>query len=389
VRFQPAVRLVFGVGGNALPALHDGWAAAEDGFCWTLGGGASLDVRLPSGEGAVFLELALNPFAYPVGRARRLTVRVNGVVVGEDALVGEGTVGYAVPHGLVPDGGLMEVALLHAPARSPAEVGLSGDTRRLGFMVREVRIMRVAPLPRADATALPPFAVPVPRDDMGRCIVAATGLDPRDLSLCFESLGHNCEFGLMQRQLGAEPLSLLRFAGITLDDLLAGFSAGFAGVGEAVSVSLHPTRSGRHEYLVRDARFGFSLHSFRTAHEVAAEAVVADYANRLRFGRRHLMELLAGGERLFVFQRPGQITRSQALPLLHRLRTFGPNALLYVDQDPHLPPGVVEQVGHGLFHGRLAQMAPAEDVGELDLTGWLGICVNAHRLWSAFRRVAA
>ena len=34
-----------------------------------------------------------------------------------------------------------------------------------------------------------------------------------ELLLQFEPIGDNCEFGLMQQYFGAEPLSLLRFAG--------------------------------------------------------------------------------------------------------------------------------------------------------------------------------
>ncbi len=33
----------------------------------------------------------------------------------------------------------------------------------------------------------------------------------QDLMLQFESLGQNCEFGLVQRRAGADPLGLLRF----------------------------------------------------------------------------------------------------------------------------------------------------------------------------------
>ena len=37
-----------------------------------------------------------------------------------------------------------------------------------------------------------------------------------EMLLEFESLGDNCEFGLVQRHFGAEPISLLRFAGFEI-----------------------------------------------------------------------------------------------------------------------------------------------------------------------------
>ena len=48
-------------------------------------------------------------------------------------------------------------------------------------------------------------------------------LDDRDLVLQFESIGDNCELGLVQRRAGSEPLGLLRFAGSTDKVSLTGY----------------------------------------------------------------------------------------------------------------------------------------------------------------------
>ena len=43
-----------------------------------------------------------------------------------------------------------------------------------------------------------------------------TSWSDHDLVLDFESVGDNCELGIFQRRVGAEPLGLLRFAGAPL-----------------------------------------------------------------------------------------------------------------------------------------------------------------------------
>lgn len=75
-------------------------------------------------------------------------------------------------------------------------------------------------------------------------------LDHTQLLLSFESLGGGrgtrqdngrgggCEFGFVQRQFGAESLSLLRWASIEPDDLIRGLTEKFAQLGEVNSIEL-------------------------------------------------------------------------------------------------------------------------------------------------------
>ena len=128
-------------------------------------------------------------------------------------------------------------------------------------------------------------------------------------------------------------------------------------------------------------RHNISFHSFRYEDETTADQVRAEQGQQLRFFHRKFMEVLETGERLFVFQRPKQILAEQMLPLLNQLRSYGPNALLYVTEGGEHPPGSVEQVGYGLYHGHTSAVAPAADVGAGDLRAWLSICANAMRLW--------
>ncbi len=382
--------LTFGRTGNSLACERDGFAPPEDGFTWSVGDGSRLEIAAPpAGPGQdLLLELCLNPFTVP-GRldSQRLVIAVNGVRVADEALQGEGTVAYRVPARALRADGRLDVTLRHDQACSPATLGVNpGDTRRLGFMLRSLRVLPVPQAAPADVTVLPPRAWPVGRDAMMAAVIAATGVAPGDLAMCFESLGHNCEFGLVQSHMGAEPLGMLRFAGITLDDLLAGLRSGFAGVGEDVVVRDAPAAGGGREYLVHDDRYRIGLHTFRLTGEALPEQIRAEHGGRLRYLHRHFQEWLRSGDRIFVFQRVGQMTLSQARPLLALLRDFGPrNCLLYVDETPGMPSGAVAQLEDGLFYGRLDRLAPADALDTLDLPGWLSLCANAHLLWKARR----
>ena len=371
--------LTFGQGGTASPYLVSGWAPPEAGFTWTTGTGATLRAPIPPGEGELFLELSLNPFNAPDQRFRALRVTADGTQVGAESYEGHGTIAFPLPPAIT--GPEAAITLHHEAAPSPAALGLSADARSLGFMLFTLRLYRQPHRPRADATALPP--IPLPQDSTGRLdsIRALTGLTPRQLAEQFDSLGHNCEFGMFQRHFEAEPLGLLRFAAITLEDLVHGLDDAFADLGADMAIERFPRADGRLEFLVKDKHYHLSLHTTRTTDDTTQAEIEAQYRTHLPFLGRHLRGRLAEGSHLYVFQRPGQLTHGQAVPIWNRLQSCGANALLYVDQDPGLPSGAVEQRGHGLFHGKLATMAPHLNVGLLDQAAWLSLCANAYRLW--------
>jgi hypothetical protein len=382
----PAIHLSFGRQGNATPHLLQGWSDPEDGYTWSIGLASRLRVASPPGEGKLMLEVMFTPFVAPgVVASQDVTFLVNGVAIGRDRFFSQSTAGYPIPQEAEAADGMLEIEMRHPRAFMPAALGRNRDIRLLACMVWDLRVLRAEAPARADATALPALPVPADRDAASAFIRAETGMDPRSLALCFESLGHNCEFGVFQRHVLAEPLSFLRFAGIGLDHLLHGLREGFAGVGTEISVRTEPNPAGKLEYQFYEERYRIHLHAFRTVDDMSAAEATAELVNRLQFTHRQFMRVLASGERLFVFQRPGRLPRSLMLPLLTLLRQYGPNGLLYVDQDPRLPSGAVEQLAQGLFHGKLDVLAPEKELARLDEAGWLSICANAHKLWTGQR----
>ncbi|MGD0107002.1 MAG: hypothetical protein ABSC06_23630 [Rhodopila sp.] len=83
-------------------------------------------------------------------------------------------------------------------------------------------------------------------------------LDDADLVLQFESIGDNCELGLVQRQAGAEPLGLLRFAGAPLRNLLRGLNARFANIADPGHIRISPENG---EFMVKLTKYDFTFHS--------------------------------------------------------------------------------------------------------------------------------
>jgi hypothetical protein len=82
-----------------------------------------------------------------------------------------------------------------------------------------------------------------------------------------------------------------------------------------------------------------------------------------------------------VLHHPAARTQAQVLPILTLLRSHGPNVLLYVTEDPALPPGTVVQERTNLFRGYIDRLAPMHTVSLINVAAWTSICANTYRLW--------
>ena len=68
--------------------------------------------------------------------------------------------------------------------------------------------------------------------------------------------------------------------------------------------------------------------------------------------------------------------------LLAQLRSYGPNALLWVETaDAEHAPGSVGWQGEGLLKAYIDRFAPGEDAHDLSLDCWIAICREAYRLY--------
>jgi hypothetical protein len=199
-----------------------------------------------------------------------------------------------------------------------------------------------------------------------------------ELLLGFESLGENCEFGLVQRRCGAEPLGLLRFSSSPLPKLLKALEARFDGMGMPANIEVQLSDNQR-EYMVLDKAFGFLYHAWVKAEEQTPHQVHQREVSRVPFLVRKLIEDLTGGEKTFVFHGMTALTEAQARHLHHALRQYGPARLLWVElaTDAH-PPGSVEWFDDGLYKGYIDRFAPGENAHDLSLDCWIDLCSRVH-----------
>lgn len=209
---------------------------------------------------------------------------------------------------------------------------------------------------------------------------ARTGLSAKAVMKCFDSLGDTCEFGMVQRVAGAEPLSLLRFAKTPLPNLLKALETGFVGFGEKQNLKIGVRPDGL-AYQMRECAFALDLGFFPYPQGVDLASLHEQESVRLKFLARKLMKRITTGETIFVIRtspdRPA-LTEQLVLPVFQSLRAFGPCQLLWITlASAENPPGTVEQTVEGLLHGYVDRLAPDRDQCAFSFPVWLEVCVNA------------
>jgi len=195
----------------------------------------------------------------------------------------------------------------------------------------------------------------------------------------FESLGQNCEFGLVQRRYGAEPLGLLRWASVkpnTLEELL---KTRFAGLGEPEHVHVNRTAWG--EYCIQDSLFNLTFHTFMTGEIADTQAFLAKQAARLRWLRDKLLADLEEGAKIFVFKALTPTPAQQLDRIMRALRVYGGAKLLWVELAGTLPAGRIEDCGGGLLRGSLSVINPVRRGSwDIPFEEWLALCRAAATL---------
>ena len=208
--------------------------------------------------------------------------------------------------------------------------------------------------------------------------------DPdRWLMLQFESLGHNCLLGGMQRSFGAEPLGLLRFAGIGVDSVTKALADRFNGVGnpEYTRLKLHDG-----EYVSYDTRYHMASHTFIREGEVDFDHFYQQHCKKLSFLVRKIIEDLEEGQKIFTIHTlPDPIAEKDLNAVRQAIRLIGPARILYVQQATEtLPSGTVTEREDGILCGYVLYsseefMKPARAVSD----SWLAVCRTAHEYGNA------
>lgn len=362
----------FAEDGEASTYLLGGWSHQEPPFIWAID--FSSEIALPEtlGWSRVTLEIDVFPCLLPPYRTiQRLRVQADGREIGRAEIRAAGRISIETP-AETDWRSVRKLTFIHpdgvVAGERPGEDGrcLSIAFRRLTFRGQSMQ-------PEAMATP-----------------IGADGeLPDADLALQFEGLGgthQGCEFGIVQRELGAEPLGLLRWSLMNADSLAEALEARFDGVGTPEQTVLDyfawPTYR---EYRTEDRRFLMSMHTWVREDEKPYDAMYTMICRRLRFLRDKLLDDLAGANKIFVFKlgdRP--CTAEQLLRIHAALRSFGPNTLLHIRlaDDTH-PSGTVEELQEGLLVGYISHFNQTldGDVVPVAIDSWRAVCRKAYRIW--------
>lgn len=202
----------------------------------------------------------------------------------------------------------------------------------------------------------------------------------RRLALSFEGLGDHCEFGIVQRRFGAEPIGLFRFAAIPPESLISLIDKSFEPLGDPEYTELGVTAGN--EYLIRDRRGLYHMHSFVLKDTVDAEKFLTQQLRRLGYLKKKLLEDLREGEKIFVYKSSHSRIGDELIRRLHEaLCSFGPNTLLVLRrQEEGWPAGSLQILGRGMLVGYL-DTAYGGGEAPIDFASWRKIleAADAHR----------
>ncbi len=199
----------------------------------------------------------------------------------------------------------------------------------------------------------------------------------RDLVLRFESLGQNCELGLVQRRFGAEPLGLLRWANTKPAALAKYLGSKFAELGQPEKMTLSRTSSG--ENVLIDHALGQVFHTFQRDDVTDPDTYLKKHAARLRFLRDKLVGELEAGEKIFVFKPSQKIAEGLVRRVWRAVQEYGAIDLLWVEQaDSQNPAGSVRRPEDGLLRGYLSVLNPVRPKDwQIPFEEWLLLCRKA------------
>jgi hypothetical protein len=231
--------------------------------------------------------------------------------------------------------------------------------------MRSLRLFRILPRPPSVGGA------PLPYDQ---------------LITRFESLGDNCEFGLVQRRCGAEPLGLFRFCQTFLPCALRAVESDFLGMGDRLGVALEDKPG---EWMGREHGYSKRWHTFLHGNDGTHDQILARERKKMGFLVRKMRSDIADGAKIFtVKSQAADVPVEQIVPLHLAMNRRTPNWLLWVTQaDPEHPAGLVEEIQPRLMRGYIDRFTlhPGENIETV--AGWLAVLANAWlvRNWRSAR----
>ncbi len=213
--------------------------------------------------------------------------------------------------------------------------------------------------------------------------VALPAVGDEALCLRFESLGGDgpgCEIGLVQRHYGAEPLGLLRWGSISVEDLIRALIAHFEGFGTWETTEVKITTSG--DYKTIDTIYGTEMMTFVHSSKFAPQEMLRRSSRRLTFLKDKLLRDLKEGRKIFVYRAyADNLTDDTVARLQAAIASHGPSRLLYIRKAPTPEMiGAVRKISPGLCYGYVEGFS-GQPNSKLFLGGWLAVFDIVAAIW--------
>lgn len=362
-------------GGNGLACLKRGWSLPESNHTWSTGLESEIAIPDCPLDRPFLLSMRLVPFViehrYP---HQRLQIIVNDKIVFTEKLTSSQTINVIIPITAGLGDQHMAIVFKHPDAVVVSSLLAEDDHRMIAVALSSIRLSLI------ELDRPPLVLTPAASEDT---------LADRSVMLDFESLGDNCEFGLVQRRAGADPLSLLRFSAVALNTLEELLQTRFSEMAKREKLRIEAVRleSGDEEYLVHHQFYKLTYHTFTFSSQMNAERVTHREIARLTLATRAMLDHLQTGDRIFVYRTHIGLSDTQIFSLHVLLRKYGPTTLFYVTTATHdHPAGTVEVIADGLMRGYMGSFAPYHDAPSGDDQSWLALCRCAHAYWKATAR---
>ena len=371
----------FGRSGPSEEVIGPGWSYQEDAYRWMTGRFSVLAMPMPMRSNAADFILMLRVTPHTANGqidCQRCTIVCGAETVAEVklALPVPSWIGFRVPAEAVVSGTLA-VLFVHPDAGSPQQFGISPDSRELAIAVHEAVLM---PVTQADDLRgwRGKTGHFVSSDWRAQAIVP----DWKSIASKFQSVGQDCEFGLMQRRCEAEPLGLFRFSYTWTHALIQSLRSEFSELADEEKLNIFVSSWG--EYVCEFECLDLWYHTHVPAdRDLDVDAFRRKESTRLKMMVRLFREDLEDGEKVFVLLRKdAPLDEFEVLPVASLMRRYNPKAaLLWVTVagpgERHLV-GQCETVGNNLLKGYIDGFS-GQDVewSTLSLACWKDIMISA------------
>ncbi len=196
----------------------------------------------------------------------------------------------------------------------------------------------------------------------------------------FESLGNNCELGIVQRRSGYDAPGLFRNVGyLNVLQIVKALTVNLDTMFDLGAFSfLH--REGWPDWVLHCDRFGFAFHSGIPAHIDRGGLEWERYSGKciasFLFMKRKFQEDLSNGTKCFVFRSREALEGAEIDRLHLAIGACGPGWLLYVREDDLIPAGSVRLIRDRLLVASVARLSN-ENPPQIEFLSWEKIARKA------------